>query len=83
MDKLRAGFAAIGDAFGHGAGSCTTAADRMRVVLVVSKFGHCLNDLLFRSASARCRSRSPAVVSNHTDFAELAAATTSPSTTCR
>ena len=35
------------------------AEERMRIVLMVSKFGHCLNDLLFRSQDrARCRSRS-------------------------
>ncbi|GGS04905.1 formyltetrahydrofolate deformylase [Streptomyces aureoverticillatus] len=72
LDKLRASFAAIGDSFQmdwqiHG------ADDRMRIVLMVSKFGHCLNDLLFRSRIGALPVEIAAVVSNHTDFAELAA----------
>ena len=45
----------------------------MRVVLMVSKFGHCLNDLLFRSRIGALPVEIAAVVSNHTDFAELVA----------
>jgi len=43
-----------------------------RVLLMVSKFGHCLNDLLFRWASGQLVMEIPAIVSNHTDFQPLA-----------
>lgn len=44
-----------------------------RVLLMVSKFGHCLNDLLFRWKSGQLPCDIPAIVSNHQDFALLAA----------
>ena len=46
---------------------------RSRVILMVSKHGHCLNDLLFRWKSGQLAVDIPAIVSNHPDFAELAA----------
>jgi formyltetrahydrofolate deformylase len=72
VEKLRASFAAIGDAF-HMEWQIHRAEDRMRVVLMVSKFGHCLNDLLFRARIGALPVDIAAVVSNHTDFAELVA----------
>jgi formyltetrahydrofolate deformylase len=47
-------------------------AVRPRVLLMVSKFGHCLNDLLFRWGSGQLAIDIPAIVSNHTDFQPLA-----------
>jgi formyltetrahydrofolate deformylase len=47
------------------------ADQKMRIVLMVSKFGHCLNDLLFRARIGALPVEIAAVVSNHTDFAEL------------
>ncbi len=44
-----------------------------RVILMVSKIGHCLNDLLFRYRSGLLPVEIPAIVSNHTDFYQLAA----------
>ncbi|MEU0100826.1 formyltetrahydrofolate deformylase [Streptomyces sp. NPDC006267] len=72
VDKLRASFAAIGEAF-RMEWQIHRAAERMRIVLMVSKFGHCLNDLLFRSRTGALPVEIAAVVSNHTDFAELVA----------
>jgi formyltetrahydrofolate deformylase len=69
-DKLRASFAAVGDSF-HMDWRINRADQRMRVVLMVSKFGHCLNDLLFRARTGALPMEIAAVVSNHTDFAEL------------
>lgn len=46
---------------------------RPRLLLLVSKFGHCLNDLLFRSSSGQLAVDIAGIVSNHPDFAELAA----------
>jgi formyltetrahydrofolate deformylase len=70
VDKLRASFAAIGDSF-HMDWQLNRADEKMRIVLMVSKFGHCLNDLLFRARIGALPVEIAAVVSNHTDFAEL------------
>ncbi|MEV3928684.1 MULTISPECIES: formyltetrahydrofolate deformylase [unclassified Streptomyces] len=72
VDKLRASFAAIGDAF-RMEWQIHRVSERMRIVLMVSKFGHCLNDLLFRSRTGALPVEIVAVVSNHTEFAELVA----------
>jgi formyltetrahydrofolate deformylase len=48
-------------------------ARRPRVLLMVSQHGHCLNDLLFRWHSGQLDIDVPAIVSNHTTFADLAA----------
>jgi formyltetrahydrofolate deformylase len=48
------------------------ATDRQRVLIMVSKFGHCLNDLLFRQSIGALRMDAVAVVSNHPDFGHLA-----------
>jgi len=42
-----------------------------RVLLLVSKIGHCLNDLLYRKSSGLLHADVRAVVSNHRDFEEL------------
>ncbi|MCX4550193.1 formyltetrahydrofolate deformylase [Streptomyces sp. NBC_01387] len=70
VEKLRAGFAAVGDTFGMD-WQIHRAEERMRIVLMVSKFGHCLNDLMFRSRTGALPVEIAAVVSNHPDFAEL------------
>ncbi|WP_267245566.1 formyltetrahydrofolate deformylase [Streptomyces sp. PR69] len=70
VDKLRASFAAVGDSFQMD-WEIHLAEERMRIILMVSKFGHCLNDLLFRSRTGALPVEIAAVVSNHTDFAEL------------
>jgi formyltetrahydrofolate deformylase len=43
-----------------------------RVLVMVSKYGHCLNDLLFRAASGALPVEIAGVVSNCPDFQELA-----------
>ncbi len=48
-------------------------ARKPRMLLMVSKHGHCLNDLLFRWRSGQLEVDIPAIVSNHPDFADLAA----------
>jgi formyltetrahydrofolate deformylase len=45
-----------------------------RVLIMVSKAGHCLNDLLYRRAAESLRIDVPLVVGNHPDLASLAAA---------
>lgn len=49
------------------------AATRQRVLILVSRFGHCLNDLLFRWSTGALPVDVVGVVSNHTDFERLAA----------
>ncbi|HIE4143386.1 formyltetrahydrofolate deformylase [Stenotrophomonas sp. TWI1409] len=46
---------------------------RARLLVLVSKQGHCLNDLLFRAHSGQLKVDIAAVASNHADFAPLAA----------
>ncbi|WP_338780218.1 formyltetrahydrofolate deformylase [Streptomyces sp. DG1A-41] len=70
LDKLRASFAAIGDSFQMD-WRINRADEKMRILLMVSKFGHCLNDLLFRARIGALPVEIAGVVSNHTDFAEL------------
>ncbi|MFD7919076.1 formyltetrahydrofolate deformylase [Streptomyces sp. NPDC059740] len=69
-EKLRASFAAVGVSFAMD-WQIHPAAEKMRIILMVSRFGHCLNDLLFRSRIGALPVEIAAVVSNHTDFAEL------------
>lgn len=44
-----------------------------RLLIMVSKIGHCLNDLLFRHQSGNLPVEIAAIVSNHPDFYQLAA----------
>ena len=53
------------------------------MLILVSKFGHCLNDLLFRYRIDALKIDIPAIVSNHPDFYPLAEWHKSRSTTCR
>ena len=48
-------------------------ARRPRLLLMVSKHGHCLNDLMFRAQSGQLKVEIAAIVSNHLDFKALAA----------
>ncbi len=48
-------------------------AQPMRAVILVSKEGHCLNDLLFRWKSGLLPLDIRAIISNHRDFYQLAA----------
>ncbi|MFF7748989.1 formyltetrahydrofolate deformylase [Streptomyces sp. NPDC007971] len=48
------------------------AATPTRTLIMVSRFGHCLNDLLFRCRSGALNIEIPAIVSNHRDFEGLA-----------
>ncbi|KAF2249210.1 Formyltetrahydrofolate deformylase [Trematosphaeria pertusa] len=43
-----------------------------KVLIMVSKIGHCLNDLLFRVKSGQLKIEVPVIVSNHPDFEPLA-----------
>jgi formyltetrahydrofolate deformylase len=54
-------------------GELHDTARKPRVMLMVSKIGHCLNDLLFRYRSGLLPVEIPAIVSNHMEFYQLAA----------
>ena len=49
------------------------AARKARLLVLVSRQGHCLNDLLFRVQSGQLHAEVAAIVSNHNDYAGLAA----------
>ncbi len=70
--SLRARFAEMADGMRMN-WQLNDARKKPRVMLMVSKIGHCLNDLLFRYKSGLLPVEIPAIVSNHTDFYQLAA----------
>ncbi|MGD0240768.1 MAG: formyltetrahydrofolate deformylase [Streptosporangiaceae bacterium] len=72
-DSLHGGFASVAAEFGMEWELHDTAV-RPRVLIMVSKAGHCLNDLLYRRAAESLRIDVPLVVGNHPDLAPLAAA---------
>ncbi|MEV5572567.1 formyltetrahydrofolate deformylase [Spirillospora sp. NPDC052269] len=69
-DGLRAGFAALGTELGLD-WRLDDTAERPRVMIMVSKFGHCLNDLLYRQRSGLLDVDIVAVASNHPDMRPL------------
>jgi len=69
LDKL---FGHVRQQFGMTA-QIHALARKPRVLIMVSKHGHCFNDLLFRWRSGWLPIDIPAIVSNHPDYAELAA----------
>jgi formyltetrahydrofolate deformylase len=71
-DALSDGFAPVRENFGMHA-SIHDSSVKPRVLLMVSKFGHCLNDLLYRYRVGALPIEIPAIVSNHRDFYQLAA----------
>ncbi|MGH3545636.1 MAG: formyltetrahydrofolate deformylase [Mycobacteriales bacterium] len=71
LARLRAGFAAVAEAFGMD-WQLNDVAQRHRVLIMVSAQGHCLNDLLFRTETGDLPIDVAAVVSNHATFAGLA-----------
>jgi formyltetrahydrofolate deformylase len=73
LDDLRADFAPIGARFDM-AWSIHAAAEHPRVLIMVSKLDHCLNDLLYRWRLGELKIDIVAVVSNHPDLRPLAEA---------
>ena len=71
-NDLRERFAELADAFGM---SWQMHADdeQLRVLVLVSRMGHCLNDLLYRWRSGYLPGVLAGVVSNHNDLASLTA----------
>ncbi|AXF21746.1 formyltetrahydrofolate deformylase [Burkholderia pyrrocinia] len=72
LDTLRKEFAPLAEQFSM-RWEMHDAAVKPRVVIMVSKIGHCLNDLLFRYRTGQLPIEIPAIVSNHKEFYQLAA----------
>ncbi|HVE08830.1 MAG TPA: formyltetrahydrofolate deformylase, partial [Paraburkholderia sp.] len=72
LDALRSQFGALAAQFGM-QWELHDATVKPRVVIMVSKIGHCLNDLLFRYRTGQLSIEIPAIISNHKDFYQLAA----------
>jgi formyltetrahydrofolate deformylase len=72
LEALSVAFAPIGAEFGM-QWQLYDAAIKPRILIMVSKFGHCLNDLLYRYRIGALAVEIPAIVSNHRDFYQLAA----------
>jgi len=72
QDVVTARFAPIADAH-QMVWQLHDARRKSRLLVLVSKQGHCLNDLLFRVQSGQLPAEIAAIVSNHADYAALAA----------
>lgn len=70
--SLREGFSALASSM-QMTWELHSANARLPTVIMVSKLGHCLNDLLFRHRSNFMPLDIKAIVSNHRDFYQLAA----------
>jgi formyltetrahydrofolate deformylase len=71
LEALRSDFGAVATPFGM-SWRLLDAGRKQRVLIMVSKYGHCLNDLLFRSRNGGLNIEIPAIVSNHPDLATMA-----------
>ncbi|MEV7069424.1 formyltetrahydrofolate deformylase [Streptomyces sp. NPDC093990] len=71
LEELRSGFAPVAEAY-RITWQLRNATTPTRTLIMVSKYGHCLNDLLFRQRTGALGIEVPAIVSNHRDFAPLA-----------
>jgi formyltetrahydrofolate deformylase len=70
LAELREGFPAVADPFGM-IWAMHDEAQRMKVVIMVSRFGHCLNDLLYRWRIGALPIDIVAVISNHLDYQKV------------
>ena len=71
LSELRVKFAKVGQDFSM-EWELFDATAKPRVLIMVSKLGHCLNDLLFRTHSGYLPIEIAAIVSNHRDYESLA-----------
>ena len=67
IDKLRREFTSVANDY-HMQWKLVSASEPMKVLLMVSKFDHCLTDLLYRYHKGELRMRITAIVSNHLDL---------------
>ncbi|WP_255622369.1 formyltetrahydrofolate deformylase [Pseudonocardia sp. DSM 110487] len=71
VDQLRGDFSDVSVRFGM-TWRMVDASEHQRVIIMVSRFAHCLNDLLFRTSVGELNLDVVAVVSNHPDLGRLA-----------
>jgi len=71
LETLRSKFAAVADRF-QAEWNIYDANAKVRTILMVSRFGHALNDLLFRLDIGSLPIEVAAIVGNHTDFQKMA-----------
>jgi formyltetrahydrofolate deformylase len=72
IESVKAEFATIAQHFSM-KWKLVESSSRERVLIMVSQYEHCLNDLLFRQRSGALDIEIPLIVSNHPDLAEMAA----------
>lgn len=72
LEQLRQAFEPIGTGYSMNF-DLRLATQKPRVLIMVSKIGHCLNDILFRQRTGQLHIEVPVIVSNHVEFAALAA----------
>lgn len=70
-NSLCTSFASIAESFGmkwsiHGVN------DKCRMIIMVSRYGHCLNDLLYRYRTGALQADITGIISNHHDFKDIA-----------
>lgn len=70
-EELLAGFAPLAETFSMRWGIHRADA-KCRLLIMVSRFGHCLNDLLYRHSAGNLRAEIAGIVSNHPDFQSVA-----------
>jgi formyltetrahydrofolate deformylase len=70
LATLEKDFAATAKTFAMTA-SFHDEAEKMKVVIMVSRFGHCLNDLLYRTRIGALPIEIVAVISNHMDYQKV------------
>lgn len=70
LEDISAAFAAVAEPFGM-TYTFYDVARPMKVVLMVSRFGHCLNDILYRWKIGGLPVEIVAVISNHFDYQKL------------
>ena len=70
LGEFRERFQPVADSLGA-EWTIRDAAEKMRVVLMVSKLGHCLADLLWRWRSGELAFDIPLVIANHAEFRHM------------
>jgi formyltetrahydrofolate deformylase len=70
LDDLRNGFTEVAAGIGM-TFNFSEVADKMKVIIMVSRFGHCLNDLLYRWRIGALPVEIVAVISNHLDYQKV------------
>ena len=72
VSSLTKAFAPVSESYSMQA-TFHDSAKKARVAIMVSKHGHCLNDLLYRHRIGALRIEIPVIISNHRDHYKLAA----------